>query len=653
MRRLASSRLPVIIPLAILVPAVALLLLLWAGGSRAQGVLDDEIVYTDASGFIRVYDYESVANTPTIGWVSPESGYTHVTLIDSNQDGDMEIAGLRPGPEGKTILDIYDPVISPDEDQGNDTINGIPWRRVATLFIDGVGTFIAAGELYKSTDGVRDELLVGTYLNGDPGQSRVQMLRNISGNGTRWDSIILAIPPKPWTEAVLGDMDGNPNGFDEIGLLTKSWATVEIWRIGGTANVNKIYENVNVERPWNAIAMGDWLGNGRMMLGAVRDAPPPFPTLVLFRLQAEDQIEDYHAEVFSPGPEDIWFGDGNGTLDDEVFLLRSLPSTDTVRYRLFSRNRGSDTFPELRDVLDTDNGYKIGTAGDFDGDGRDEVAVLRNNTMRLYLTPETNSTGTNVTISSNTENATAGDLDRQGFVQTVEMRAIADGITPSLPAGGAGVTDTVEIVNGTNAIAIPIVASVEDSPPWVSISADRSTTPARLTFTYDASRLRPGTYRATLIVTAQMGGVSNNPLRQEIVLNVTNGLLAEPNALLFANSACASAPDEVQNLQLIAAAGTTYQASLIAGQNMQEAQFAPAEANVVWPSSVPWLSATSPAGIAPEAMTLTASFEDTPDTFSQAGVVLFGTLNGRTLTRTVAVFRLCVTSQSWLPLLMR
>lgn len=646
MNRIASSRL-----LAVLVPAVALLLLLGASSTQAQNVLDDEIVYTDASGFIRVYDYEAVANTPTIGWVSPESGYTYITLIDSNQDGDMEIAGLRPGTEGNTILDIYDPVVSPDEDQGNQTINGIPWRKVATLFIDGVGSFIAAGELDRSITG--DELLVGSYLNGDPGQSRVQMLRNVSRNGTRWDAITLAITPKPWTEAVLGDMDGNPNGLDEIGLLTQAWATVEIWRIGNTANVSKVYENVNVERPWNAIAMGDWLGNGRMMLGAVRDAPPPFPTLVIFRLQAENGVEDYHSEVFSPGPDDIWFGDGNGTLDDEVFLLRSLPSTNTVGYRLFSRNRGSDTFPELHDVLDTDNGYKIGTAGDFDGDGRDEVAVFRNNNMRLFLTPESNSTPTNVTVSSNTENATAGDLDRQGFVQSVSMQAVADAITPSLPAGGAGVTDTVEIVNGTNAIAIPIAHSIEDAPPWVSVRANRPTTPARLTFTYDASRLRPGTYRATLIVTAQMEGVSNNPLRQEVVLNVTDGLLVEPNALLFESSACATAPDDVQNLQLIAAAGTSYRASLIAGQNTQDAQLAPAEANVVWPSSVPWLSATSPAGIAPESMTLTASFADAPDTFSQAGVVIFGTRNGQTLTRTVAVYRLCVAARAWLPILMR
>lgn len=647
MKRLFRSKF-----LAILLPCAALLLLLAAGGANAQTTdVDDEIVYTDASGYIRVYDYEAVANTPTIAWVSPESGYTYLTLIDANQDDDLEIAALRPGPDGKTILDIYDPVISKDEEQGNDTINGIAWRQVATLFIDGVGTFIAAGNLDNSIRG--DELLVGSYVNGDPGQSRVQMLRNVSGNGARWDAITLAITPKPWTEAALGNMDGDPEGIDEIGLLTKPWATVEIWRIGSTANVSKVYENVNVERPWNAIAMGDWLGNGRMMLGAVRDAPPPFPTLILFRLQADGEVEDYHAEVFSPGPEDLWFGDGNGSVDEEVFLLRSLPTTDTVRYRLFSRNRGSDTFPELRDVLDPDNGYKIGTAGDFDGDGRDEVAVFRNNNMRLFLTPETNSTGTNVTVSSNTENATAGNLDLRGFRQTVSMRVVADSITPSLPAGGVGITDTVEVVNSTNAIAIPIAQSIQGSPPWVSVTANRATTPAILTFVYDASRLPPGTYRATLIISSQMEDVSNNPLQHEIVLNVTNGLLAEPNALLYESSACDTAPDEVQSLQLIAGAGTSYQASLVAGQNASDALFAPAEANVVWPSSVPWLSATSPAGIAPEAMSLTASFVDAPSTFSQAGVVIFGSLNGRTLTRTVAVYRLCVSSRSWLPLTMR
>lgn len=630
-------------------PLALLLILLAAARTVAQGN-DDEIVYTDAAGVIRIHDHETVANTPTVGWFSPVGGYTHVALIDVQRDGDMEIAALRPS-GGNTILDIYDPVISPDEEQSGDTINGIPWRLVNSLTFSGAPGLLAAGNLDPSVDG--DELLLSAFADGDPAQQRLKMVRNTGGNGSRWTTIDLAIPPRHWVEAALGNMDGDTLGVAEIGLVSQASATVQIWRIGSFANVSLIYENANPARPWNAIAMGDWLGNGNLMLGAVRAAPHPFPGLVIFRLHPEDVIEDYYSEVFFPPPLHIWFGDPNGSLDDEVFMLRSVPPTDTVTVRVFSRNRGSDTTFAFADRLDADNGYQAGTAGDFDGDGRDEIALLRDNNLRLYLTPESNATPTNVSISSDVKNIVAGDLDRLGFVQTVQLRAVADTITPRLPAGGSGVTDTVQIQNATNALAIPFAQSIEGSPPWVSVTANRSTTPATLTFVYDATRLPPGTYRANLIVDAQSNLVSNNPLEVEVALVVDNGLLPQPNALFFQSEACTTEPDQTQSLQLIAGAGTRYQASLVAGQSAQVEAVLPAEANITWPSSVDWLTATSPSGIAPEVMALTASFDNDPTTFSQAGVVIFGTLGSQTAIRTVAVYRMCVASRTFMPLLMR
>jgi len=650
MNRRAQRRIGVALALG---AALITLLLIAAPAAVAQNT-DDEIVYIDSDGVVRVFDPRIAPGSFEIQWFSPRGGYSRLALIDSDRDGDMEIAAAR-ATDGGTIIDLYDPVIWNSAFDPGDVVGGVPWRLVSSMEFPGQPALLAAGNLDSSVPGA--ELLFVESEAGNPTNQRFYMLRNVGGNGSWWETGVLEIPGRNWNAVALGDMNGDT--IDEIGLASRTSGTVEIWRLGpGGGSLGKIYENPNTQRPWHNVAMGDWLGNGKLMLGAVRTAPPPFPSFVVFRLLDNGSIQDYHSENFTPAPDTLFFGDVNDSGDDEVFFVRSVPATDTVRARLFARNRGSDGVTLIEDRLDSDNGYRIGVAGDFDADGRAEIAVLRNNNLRLYTNPESSTGFTSEAISSDTINVAAGDLDRNGHIQIVALEASPTTLSSTARSGGAGSSAEVEISNATNDAPLPITWRTTDRVGWLSIDSDSSSTPAVLTLRFDASRLAPGTYRTTLAVASSSSIVQNQTVEVSVTLVVGNGLLATPGTMLFFSDNCAAQSPMTRAVQLAAPANTTYTASLVAAEGvaneaLSEENAASPDA-VTWPSSVPWLTATSPQGRAPEAITLTADFANaTEETVAQAGVVIIATVDGQSIVRSVPVIRMCVAQRIYAPVVFR
>ena len=94
--------------------------------SPTQGEADnnEEIIYLDDDGFVRVLDAYHTGDTPTIQWSSPEGDWDHFDLGAFNNDGDLEIVVVGNVGDGDTgKIAIYDPVVS---EGGSDTeINGI------------------------------------------------------------------------------------------------------------------------------------------------------------------------------------------------------------------------------------------------------------------------------------------------------------------------------------------------------------------------------------------------------------------------------------------------------------------------------------------------------------------------------------------------
>ncbi|MFN3387963.1 MAG: FG-GAP repeat protein, partial [Allosphingosinicella sp.] len=69
-------------------------------------------------------------------------------------------------------------------------------------------------------------------------------------------------------------------------------------------------------------------------------------------------------------------------------MLRDAPENDT-RPRLFNSRTGSGASLVFEVRLDNDNGYRVVAAGDFDGDGKDELVLARNTGILIFKEPAT------------------------------------------------------------------------------------------------------------------------------------------------------------------------------------------------------------------------------------------------------------------------
>src|SRR3712207_466402 len=101
-----------------ILPAV-LLSAYWTGWPAASAPVaaapsqdpDEEIVYIDADGVIRVLDTRVTGGNPEIKWFSPDSSWRDFALGDVNNDGDQEIVAIGGGrDDGK--LAVFDPVVA-------------------------------------------------------------------------------------------------------------------------------------------------------------------------------------------------------------------------------------------------------------------------------------------------------------------------------------------------------------------------------------------------------------------------------------------------------------------------------------------------------------------------------------------------------------
>ncbi len=176
-----------------------------------------------------------------------------------------------------------------------------------------------------------------------------------------------------------------------------------------------------------------------MELAAVRETKLPFPSLYVIQY-ANANWTDAYSEYNDPPPDAVWFADITGNNDDEVVVLRRVPAEVGTRPHLFVRDNGNDVIRlgELR--LDADNGYRTGTGGDFDGDGRDEIAIMRDSRIRIYTEPERSAEKVDFDVSTNSALIRAGNLDANGLADASRFAASPGMISDALPTGAVSGT---------------------------------------------------------------------------------------------------------------------------------------------------------------------------------------------------------------------
>jgi hypothetical protein len=391
----------------------------------------DEIVYIDSNGFIRVLDPYQSENSAVVQWRSPDGGWYDAALGDFNADGDAEIAAVGAVTDSTgtetTRLAIFDPVVASGEIDPDQRINGIPWATLYTKTLpapaeNAFGIAVGSFSPNESTSGITDGIVIGVVLpdTGDDEltPSRVTLLSATSGDGRNWETRFSRDFSNEWALIRAGNI--NNTGLDEVVLVDEGKSSLAAYRIdnGMSDEEDRIFVNGSESRKWNdAIVANSW-EQMNQLVGA-RNAPIPLPAFLIFQYQnADDEWIDLYAESFVPSPLRLFAADVNASGDEEIFILRDVPSDNTVRPRLFMRHLGFDVVNPFESMLDSDNGYRAGAGGDIYGDdgGKDEIVVIRDNFIRIYTEPESNQNHLVFGRTTNVRTVVVGDLDANGFV---------------------------------------------------------------------------------------------------------------------------------------------------------------------------------------------------------------------------------------------
>jgi hypothetical protein len=374
----------------------------------------------------------------------------------------------------------------------------------------------------------------------------------------------------------------------------------------------------------------------------VRDNATPLPSLYVLRYQSGTSFDESYTEPFEPAPRFGFFANINNNKDEELVLLRSVDEKIS-QARMIVRGRNKSDIPaELEQGLDKDNGYRAGAGGDIDGDGKDEIILIRDNKILVFYEAERSAKTNSYNLSTDRRSIGAGDLDKIGFITGPQFAVSRSTVQASVEAGGPTKQETVALTNATAATTgeVPFSVSVDGNPPWLNVTTNNATTPATLVFNFTGSGVNEGAYTTTVRIDST-ANVVNKPLRITASLKVTAALFAiEPKGLAFSYDCATSGPIPTKSIGINGTPGLRYSAAILHPATIQAAAatldgdiyngYLSAEGNLVLrdgsdqeapiatsnlvsasaldaPSEVGWLKANPVTGTIPSNITLTAS----------------------------------------------
>ena len=567
-------------------PAVLIAVLLLLGvraPARAQddplatdtANIEDEIVYIDAAGHIRVFDPRQPDNVPPVAFRSPDAGWIDAAVGDVNGDGDDEIVAI--GENG--LLKVYDPVIASGPVPPENVINGIYWEELYATILPNRALLVDTGNF--DAEPTTDEI-VAVYVDPNNATSSfVQIYYQPLApfDGRTWLPLTDVAASELWSDVATGNLDGA--GVDELALVNEDLGALRVYRLEGNNVLNPFFISESDTKPWSDVAIGN-VDNELVLpeLVAVRNAAPPLPALVVQRYKSPDAFEDVGTRELLPSPRVVFLADVTGNGDEEMYLLRDVPAGD-ARPRLFISNLGIDGMFAFEVPLDSDNGYRYGAGGDIDGDGKDELAVVRDTGFKIFESPETNTNSYTVTLETNARTIVMGNLDALGKDR---LTADVTRFDLSVNAGKQSSAQQLRLTNLTrpnNPVRYDIRLLPQVS--FIRLSQISGDTPGTVSLTADATELLPATdpkqepprYGTNLIVTALDPLVANSPLTIPVIVEVLPGVAVRPSGIAIAaqvdpnTSGCTNLQlDENQNhISVLGTPESTFSVSVVFGQS--------------------------------------------------------------------------------------
>ncbi len=527
-----------------------------AGVAQAATNVDAELVYLDQNGVIRVLD-PNAAEGLNVGWFSPEGAWKSVALADVTGDADDEIIAIRDDGNGGR-LKVYDPVaVGAPEDQVQ-YLDEVPWSTLYDVTLPGQPLLVGAGEFDAGRAGMEIvyiyELPADQRTADDLYQLVILHAANADADGRAWETLATWNTGNKWTWFAMGDMDAN--GIDEIALVANELGNLSIYRVTSGGFV-RMYRNVNIDNEWRAVEFGQFAAGGAEELAAVRAADYPLASAWIFRWDGAD-VQDVFAGHFIPSPRVVFWADISGNNDDEIVMLRDVPQEMGLRARLIVRDNGNDTIAMGEPTLDADDGYRTGAGGDFDGDGRDEIAVARSNRIRLFTAPEQSAAVEDHNLSNDARVLRAGNLDAEGLGRSPRLGATPAVVKVTVRAGTVSNPQAVAVTDATTGSAIPVTGRLQNASAWLIWSMSISSTPLILNVTANAAGKQPGVYVDHVLIDALTEGVVNDPLSVAVTLTVESGVTASPDSLEFVYYPCTDLVTRTAQVQLTGEAGKLF-----------------------------------------------------------------------------------------------
>ncbi|MBI1296854.1 hypothetical protein GC175_18015 [bacterium] len=513
-RRMLTRIASILLLLAVLLPTATI--------SQVQAeetaTVDDEIIYIDASGRIKIIDPNVAPGTQEIRWESPDIGWFDVAAGDFNGDGDAEIVAI-----GNNKVTIFDPVMQPNSGLTPDgVINNVPWVRLYEMSVPGTANIVSAGNLDQGVAG--DEIVVG-YSKPNQGDGIIYemiVLKRTDAQGRAWTTHATAGFGAPWKFVRAGNID-NQGSEDIVRLRDADTAAIQAAQIDN--NWATIFDRNRFGFTYTSAAIGQFVAGGPSEVVVTRtfDGTTEAPSVLVYQFVNNGWTTSGFEYLYFPHPFFAFFADINGNGDDELFWIRDVPSNASAP-RMVMINAGGDALPGFEVGLDADNGYRVGAGGDVDADGRDEVVVIRASRIFQFNDPENGPTANTRfwDIAGNGRSLVLANVDGTGYAAADQFRVNLSEVNVSLNAGTF--SDAVQsiqlVVDGANPI-VQFTVSKENNAPWFNVAASTNTTPATIFLnSFNAVLLKPGTYSDRIVIRAVGANIANSPLYVRVNLTV-------------------------------------------------------------------------------------------------------------------------------------
>ncbi|MEZ4613911.1 MAG: hypothetical protein R2867_00150 [Caldilineaceae bacterium] len=362
-----------------------------------------------------------------------------------------------------------------------------------------------------------------------------------------------------WERISIGNIDNE--GADEIALVDDSVGRFSVYRSDATSEA--MLKKTGESRPWRAAIIAQYDSGSTQEVVTVRDAPPSLASFFVNKYNKDtEEFEEKDTESFAPAPRFIFAADINNDNKEEIIMLRSVSGANTVR--MIVRGDDQNEIPsELEQFLDEDNGYQTGAGGDVDGDGRDEIVIMRDNNIRVFTQPERNATRNDYSLQTNGRSIHIGDLDRNGFTIGPRFSTSVSKVEDTLQIGTTGSTKTFEIRNESTSIPISYEIAVEGNPSWISVTPRFGNTPAVVSYTFNAIGMPPGVHKSRIVLTSNNAAVINQPFVIDVTLTVTPASIdPKPGNVIFAFLAGSAPTTMTQTVNIFGASGVQFSAAI-------------------------------------------------------------------------------------------